>query len=82
MGDGLQRASDYANPSLAPFLRDVKSGGEWEVTERYLLTALNWNITRRMALPEWAQDFARRHGLLMEHNAKQEHFKFIRARKG
>jgi hypothetical protein len=79
MGDGLKRASDYANPYLAPFLRDVKAGGIKEVTDRYLLTALGWIGADRSRLPAWVKDFAQRHRLIVERDNKQERWKFIRA---
>lgn len=80
MGDGLQRADDYANSAIAPFLRDVKRSGTWEVTDRYLLAALGWKIDRRDDIHSWVERFAARHGLIFERDDKQERYKFIRAR--
>lgn len=83
MGDGLKRASDYANSALSPFLRNVKAGGTWETTERYLIDALG-GIKKagigRGGLYSWVEEFAARHSLIFEHDKKAERYKFIRAK--
>lgn len=82
MGDGLKRAKDYTNDLLAPFLRDVKRGGIWEVTDRYLREAFGLPIKRagRTEFHKEIEEFAARHSLIMEHDDKQEQYKFIRAK--
>ena len=82
MGDGLQRAADYANSALSPFLRQVKADEEWEVTERYLIESqggLKKFGIGRAGIREWVAQFASRHSMIVTHDNKHERYKFIRA---